>query len=147
MAAARKEAKKQPFLEAFSRIGTIVGAARAVGISRYAVIDWRKNDPQFKSDFQKAEEDFTSQIESVIHEKALSGDLGACIFLLRARAPERYTERFKHTWEEGQFERLVTIFSGVIKRCIPQDLWPTVGSALNAAVATLQAGKGSELLS
>ncbi len=132
---------------AFSRIGTIIGAAKAVGCSRYLVIDWRRQDPKFKSDFERADEDFTAQIESVLHDKALSGDLGACIFLLRARNPNKYTERLRHEADPAQFERIISIFSGVIKRCVPQELWPTVSAALNSACAGLQAGKGQELLS
>lgn len=142
-----KDHLKEPFLKAFTRIGTIIGAAEAVGISRYLVINWRKDDAEFKSKFEKAEEDFTAEIEGVLHGKALAGDLGACIFLLRARSPAKYTERLRHEADPLQFERMISLFAGVIKRTVPPDLWPTVSAALTTAVASLQAGKGQELLS
>jgi|SRR5216684_4249211 len=142
-----KDRYKQPFLESFSKVGTIAGTARSVGISRYLVYDWLRVDEQFKVDFEKAEEEFTAQVESILHDKALLGDVGACIFLLRARNPKKYTERIKHEADEKQFEKLISLFTGVIKRCVPPDLWPTVSSALTSACTTLQAGKGVELLS
>lgn len=44
---AYKERRKQPFLEAYVLHGSVASAARAVGISRFAVFDWKKNDPAF----------------------------------------------------------------------------------------------------
>lgn len=34
--------------------GNISSAARAVGVSRFAVSDWRHNDPRFKEAFESA---------------------------------------------------------------------------------------------
>ncbi len=137
---ARLEHKKGPFLQAFSKIGTIQGAAAAVGISRYAVLDWRRNDPAFKEAFDKAESQFTEEIESVVHDMALKRDLGACIFLLKARAPQKYTERYRHEIESAQFNKLIGLMTAVVKRVVPRQLWPVIASELDNVANTLEAG-------
>lgn len=139
-ATAYKEHKKAPFLEAFSRIGTISGAAIAVGISRYAVIDWRKNDPQFKSDFEKSELNFTDRIEAIVHDEALKKNLPACFFLLRSRNPNKYTERYRHELEFPQIERIIGAFSSLIKQNVPQERWSTVSAQLAALGAQFKQG-------
>ena len=128
-------------MEFFGRIGTDVGAARAAGISRYAVMDWKKNDPVFKKAYDEANLEFTDRIETVIHDKAVAGDLGACIFLLRSRAPHKYTERFKHEVEFAQIERIIGAFSSLIKQNVPQERWQTVSAQLNTLAAQFKIGQ------
>ncbi len=48
------EHKKQPFLKAFLRTGKVAPATRAVRISRDAVYDWLRADPDFRRDFNRA---------------------------------------------------------------------------------------------
>ncbi len=138
---AYKEHKKAPFLVAFSRIGTISGAAEAVGISRYAVIDWRRNDSQFKEDFEKCEVEFTDRIESIVHDEALKKNLPACFFLLRSRLPAKYTERYRHELEFPQIERIIGAFSALIKQNVPQERWSTVSAQLTALGAQFKSGQ------
>jgi hypothetical protein len=114
---AYKEAKKPLFLEAFRKTGTIWGAARAVGISREAVYDWKENDPEFAQAFQEADEEVTELLESTAIQRAVEGvsqpvvykgrvvrdkdgqaiearrehSDALLMFLLRARRPEKYT--------------------------------------------------------
>jgi hypothetical protein len=141
---AYKEHKKQPFLDYFAKIGTDVGAAEAVGISRYAVMDWKKNDPVFKAAYEKCNTEFTDRIKSIIHDKALDGDLGACIFLLRARLPHEYTERYRHEVEFPQIEKIIGAFSGILKQNVSPERWPTVAAQLKAIGAQFKMGQVPE---
>jgi hypothetical protein len=143
---AYKEDKKLPFLEAFARIGTISGAADAVGIHRDSYYAWKREDPTFAESFQRAESQLTETLESVMHEKALKGDTGALIFLLRARAPQKYTERYKHEIESKQFGKLIGLMTSVIKRVVPQQLWPVLSTELEAAANSLEIGSQNHLL-
>lgn len=143
---AYKEEKKIPFLEAFARIGTISGAADAVGIHRDSYYAWKREDPAFSDAFQRAELQLTDTLESVMHEKALKGDTTALIFLLKARAPQKYTERYRHEIESAQFGKLIGLMTSVIKRIVPQQLWPIISTELDAAANSLEAGSVQHLL-
>ncbi len=143
---ALKEYKKAPFLEAFARIGTIAGAADAVGISRYAVHDWKKNDPAFAEGFKQAENSLTENLESVAVDKALKGDNQLIQFLLKARKPQTYTERYKHEIESAQFGQLIGLMTSVLKRVVPQQLWPRISVELEAAANSLEIGNVNHLL-
>lgn len=144
---ALKENKKAPFLEAFARIGTIAGASDAVGISRYAVHDWKRNDAAFLEAFQQAEAALTENLESVAVDKALKGDNVLIQFLLKARAPQKYTERYRHEIESAQFGKLIGLMTSVIKRVVPNQLWPRIAVELEAAANSLEAGNANHLLS
>ncbi len=143
---AYKESRKAPFLEAFARIGTIVGAADAVGISRYAVHDWKRKDPAFAEAFNQAENSLTENLESVAVDKALKGNETMLIFLLKARAPQKYTERYRHEIESAQFGKLIGLMTSVIKRVVPQQLWPRISVELESAANSLEVGNMSHLL-
>lgn len=138
---AYKEELKQPFLDAFSRIGTIVGAARAVGIARETIALWKRNDTGFREQFLERERELTERLESTIIDKALAGDLGSCIFLLKARAPQKYMERYQHQLDTEQFEKLISVFTGVVKRVVPQELWPRISAELENAASLLEQNK------
>lgn len=147
----RKDHLKEPFLRAFPKIGTISGAGKAVGVSRFTVLIWRKLDKEFDEKFKHAKTDLVESLESNVLEMAMDkthpSHLGANIFLLKAHAPDTYTDRLRHEADPMQFEKIIGLFTGVIKRAVPPDLWPTVSAALDSACASLQTGKGQELLS
>lgn len=134
-AKAYKEYKKQPFLEAFARIGTDVGASAAVGISRYAVMDWKKNDNEFFAAYKKSNTEFTDRLKTIVHDKALAGDLGACIFLLRSRLPHEYTERYRHEVEFPQIDKIIGAFSSILKKNVAPERWQTVQAELIAVAS------------
>ena len=138
---AYKEDKKQSFLEAFARIGTICGAADAVDIHRDTVYSWRKQDPAFKDSLERADAALTDTLESVMHEKALKGDTTALIFLLKARKPQKYTVRYRHEIVSKQFSKLIGLMTSVLKRVVPQPLWPKLSTELEAAANTLELGQ------
>ncbi len=56
------EHKKEPFLKSFLRFGKVAPATRAVRISRDAVYDWLRSDPNFRRQFNFAKKNkFDSQ--------------------------------------------------------------------------------------
>lgn len=106
---------KERFLEAFGETGIIRSACTAVGISRKTVYDWKRGDPDFLVAFQQAEIDSTELLEHEARRRAYEGTVRKrphfhrgklvgeeitqeysdllMIFLLKARAPEKYRER------------------------------------------------------
>ena len=134
---------KPEFLEAFARIGTIVGACRLIGINRDTILEWKRTDPIFKENYDECERVLTERIEGILIEKALNGDLGSCIFLLKARSPHKYVERYQHTLDNAQFEKLIAMFTGIVKRTIPQELWPRVSAELETVAVALETNRDS----
>lgn len=107
-------AKKAAFLKAFGVAGTILHAAAAVGIDRHTHYNWLKSDPEYAAAFAEAEVGVTELLEHeavrrakdgveepVFHDGAIVGhklkysDL-LMIFLLKARAPQKYRETIRN---------------------------------------------------
>lgn len=68
------ERKKDPFLKAFLRYGKVAPATRAVRISRDAVYDWRRSDPDFRRKFNQAKReryDHETKIMAIILDLVL----------------------------------------------------------------------------
>jgi hypothetical protein len=90
---------QEAFLEAFRRCGKIGIAARAIGLTRWAVDRWLRTDQYtFKKRMEDAhadyvellEEDMDNFIEASKHNTQI-----ARIFRLRAEHPEKYREEVK----------------------------------------------------
>jgi hypothetical protein len=120
MATARQNRHhKKAFLEMFRRTGNISAAVRLVpGLARSTVYVWLKTDAQFEADFQDAELESTEIMEEEAARRAVEGvprtrrnyHRGELVdeyeeiqysdtllmFLLKARAPQKYRERFSH---------------------------------------------------
>lgn len=143
---AYKEHKKKQFIEAFANIGTIIGAAKAVAINRDTVLAWRKADKDFDEAFQTAQNTLTEKLESVAMDKALAGNETMLIFMLKARSPKKYLERFHHQIDSPQIERLIGLFIGIVKRTVPQEIWPRISAELQAAADTVEMGGQKHLL-
>lgn len=107
---------KKRFLEVFAEHGIISHAADAVGIDRNSVYYWQEHDDQFAAAFAQAEIHATEVLESVARRRAVDGvdkqrrvydsrgnlideytettySDTLMIFLLKARAPEKYRDR------------------------------------------------------
>jgi hypothetical protein len=65
---AYKQHRKIPFLETFTLHHEIKSAAQAVGISRFAVDDWRRDDPVFARAFVCAER-MSEALAAQVHER------------------------------------------------------------------------------
>lgn len=92
---ARTRMAQGAFLKAFQQIGTIKGAALAVGIDRSTHYDWMDNDPEYVEEFKHMDKIIVGDVEGKLLEVAISGDTQAIMFYLRCRKPEVYGDRQK----------------------------------------------------
>ena len=109
---------KRRFLESFARTGNITESCRAAGVQRRATIyDWQERDEAFAAAFREAELVATEVLEAEARRRAVDGVIqdtpivhrgsvvapvtetkysdSLLIFLLKARAPEKYRERYE----------------------------------------------------
>jgi transposase-like protein len=117
---AYKERFKLPFLCAYRKYGVILRAARAVGISRDAVYDWRRQDTEFARQFDEAQITNTELLEASAIRRALRGNTALLIFLLKARKPEMYAERFRHRIENRDLSQPVGMVVSAVRRFVPE---------------------------
>ena len=62
-------------------------ACKAAGISRQTAYRWQRDDPKFADAWYEAHEQAVDEVESVLFQKALSGDTICLIFYLKAHRP------------------------------------------------------------
>ncbi|PYS91504.1 MAG: hypothetical protein DMF62_02515 [Acidobacteria bacterium] len=141
MPRAYKQAKKKPFLQAFSRIGTIIRAAEAVRIDPSTVYEWLKADEEFQNAFNAVNNEVTERLEDIAIDKAMRGDNTMLIFLLKSRAPEKYMERFRHEVQNEQLGRLIGLVTSILKRRLTQDQIEELMPEFDAAINTLDTRK------
>jgi hypothetical protein len=115
--AARAEAKERRekqkvFLDSFRELGTVSAACIAAGIGRTTAYRWRQADEDFALAWHDLEEDTTDEMEREAYRRAVEGvpepvfhkgeEIATInrysdtllIFMLKARKPETYRERF-----------------------------------------------------
>ena len=86
-------------------------AAKAAGVSRWTAYRWRQDDLEFADQWDEAIENAVDAVENVIYQRALSGDVIAAIFYLKAQRP-KFRDRLNinveqlHSEIEEAFERL-----------------------------------------
>jgi hypothetical protein len=112
---------KKGFLTAFAGSGNITLACRASGVGRRTVYDWQARDEAFALAFRQAEIEATEHLEAEAWRRAVAGTRRLrfdkdgqplrdpatgepyvemdysdtlLIFLLKARAPEKYRDRW-----------------------------------------------------
>jgi transposase-like protein len=93
--------KKAKFLSVLGEGGSITQAARAIGVARRNVYEWRKKDEQFKADWDDVVEQGTDLLEDVAVRRAMDYSDTLLIFLLKGRRKARYAERQEHTGKDG----------------------------------------------
>ena len=84
----KRDRQKKRFIAALTAQGTVYHAAQAAGISRQTAYRWQRDDPEFADAWDEAIENAVDVVESVIYQKALSGDVIAAIFYLKAQRPK-----------------------------------------------------------
>lgn len=107
---------KKAFLDAFRQHGNITRACQQSGVPhRTEVYRWQEHDEEFSQEFKQAEIEATEHLEAEAHRRAVEGvtkEKGIyhngrlidtyieidysdtlLIFLLKARAPEKYRDR------------------------------------------------------
>lgn len=83
----RRDTKKKRFIETLAAQGTVSHAAQAAGVSRNTAYRWRHEDLEFASVWDEAHENAVDRVESVLYQSALSGNIVAIIFYLKAHRP------------------------------------------------------------
>lgn len=108
-----------PFLAAFSKLGNVSAACRAAHVSRQSAYDYRDHHEDFRAAWEGAGETSADLLEQEAFRRAAQGtekpvyyrgrEVGRVreysdvllIFLLKARRPDVYRERFEHTGAGG----------------------------------------------
>ena len=104
--------RQEMFLEAFRRCGKIGRAAEAVGLTRWAVIHWQRNDAfSFNRRLDAAHEDYCEKWEAGMDERLENpqGNRGSDIlymFKMKAEMPEKYRENVQVSGVEPVREML-----------------------------------------
>jgi hypothetical protein len=93
--ASATRATREAFLVAYSKLGTIRAACEAIGINRQTVLNWRNADKKFAARFNETAVEFTEALETIAHQRAVSGSDVLLMFTLKKRDPS-YRERFGH---------------------------------------------------
>ena len=78
------------FLAALKLGRSIAAAARAAGVGRRTVYDWRDRDPAFAAGWDEAWDIGTDHLEDLALKAAEAGSERLLLALLKARRPERY---------------------------------------------------------
>ncbi len=68
-------------------------ACKAAGVCRSSICDLIKRDPEFAAACEQAEVDACDPVESVLHQKALSGNMKAIEMWLTRRSAARWADR------------------------------------------------------
>jgi hypothetical protein len=89
----RTPGKKRIILETMAQGLTMTESARAAGISRNAVFEWRRDDPAFAAEFEQAYAEGTDVWEAEGRRRAFTESDTLFIFLMKARDPERFNRR------------------------------------------------------
>ena len=113
--ASARQLKQAAFLAAFAEHATVTAAAMAAHVGRRTHYDWLEADEEYAARFKEAEEAVTEaleaearrraqfRVEEPVHYQGERVDTirrysdTLLIFLLKARRPETYRERFDHT--------------------------------------------------
>lgn len=107
--------QKEVFLLTFAHHGNVSAACRAAGVNRTNVYRWQEHDDAFAAAFRQAEIEATEVLEGEAFRRAYEGVVSEkgiyhqgvlvgidrevkvsdtlLIFLLKARAPDKYRER------------------------------------------------------
>jgi len=107
--------KKELFLSEYSKLGTILKAAKAANIDRKTHYNWLKTNPEYAEFFERAKEDYLEKLEAEADRRAVEGTLRPVfhqgeecgqirefsdtllIFRLKCLAPEKYRENQRST--------------------------------------------------
>lgn len=116
---AREDGARQRFLASLATGASISAAAKAAGVARQTPYKWRSDDKEFEERWVSSLETGTDALEDEARRRAHDGvkrpvyhggkRVGyvqehsdqLMMFLLRARRPEKYRERFEHSGPDG----------------------------------------------
>lgn len=126
--------KKRAFLASFAVLGNISAACREAGIDRDTYRWWMEHDETFGFYVAQANQAATEHLEETAYKRAVEGSQKAVyqggalvgyhtetsdtllIFLLKARAPEKYRDRYDPQGGHGDTGPLRVVFETVDDR-------------------------------
>jgi transposase len=89
----RTDRTRETFLKVLAETCNVSEAARAAGVGRRTMYDWRDADPSFADAWKDAEETSADKLEQVAFERATSGQSDRMLeILLKAHRP-KYREK------------------------------------------------------
>ena len=97
-------ARKQAFLVAYTKCGTVTSAAKSIGINPATPYDWLKhNTDGFKANFEQAKQSFADSLESLAFERVQTRDTNdvLLITLLNAHKPDKYRPNTQNNNEQA----------------------------------------------
>jgi hypothetical protein len=89
----RTAKRRRAFLDALREGASVYAAARHIGVSRAAMYEWRADDEQFDLEWSEAVEQITDAVETKLYKEAMSGNIVALIFWLKAHRPTLYNQK------------------------------------------------------
>jgi transposase-like protein len=99
----KRDSQKKRFIGTLAKQGTVSHAAKAAGVSRNTPYRWRHEDSEFAEAWDEAHETAVDAVESVLYQSALSGNIVAMIFYLKAHRPI-YRDRLNIDLKQVQSE-------------------------------------------
>jgi hypothetical protein len=88
--------KKEPrvrFLDNLRKRPSVAFAAKAAGVGRRTVYEWRETDAEFAAQWDDAIEDALDDAEKKAWDRGLTVSDTLLIFMLKAHRPEKFRER------------------------------------------------------
>ena len=125
-----KEHLKPIFLREFPKFGSIQSTAKSIDLDRKTVTRWRETDPEFNQAFMDADSIVTESLESTAMARALKDSDTLMIFLLKARDPAKYKDRYLQEIDPRTIDLLVGQFIDAVRKRIP-DVCPHCKVNLN----------------
>jgi hypothetical protein len=89
----RTLARRDAFLRLLGEGCSVAEAAKAIGLGRRTMYDWRGDDEDFGDAWDDAVETITEDIESALARAALGGDSVSQIVWVKAHKPELYNRK------------------------------------------------------
>jgi hypothetical protein len=86
---------RETFLAVFRETCNVAESARAAGVARRTVYDWREADPVFAVAWDEAEEEAVDALEAAARQRAMTTSDRLMEILLKAHRPDKYVERSK----------------------------------------------------
>lgn len=111
--AARTDRAREAFLAKLAESCNVSEACRTAGIGRQTAYDWREDDPGFREDWRRAEEEAADKLEREAWRRGVEGTDKPVTFqgaitatykeysdrmlelLLKAHRPDKFTDRIK----------------------------------------------------
>lgn len=111
---------KKLFLEAYGKHGTMTGACRAIKLERATVKLWVKNDPEFLKGMVEAKYETVDSLKETAIERARGGSDPLLMFLLKALAPDEFSERIRHDFAVKTLDAVVDEVLQAIRANVPE---------------------------